>query len=199
MPSPLDKQRSQSEVRARYDKFAEVYAQTGNGTKAAIAAGYSPKTATVQASQLLRRPRIQALVLARNVKREIHAEETYRNLIDVGRAAMGIMIQALQDPAASRKDKRDAIDCAGRQLERIARVEGLLVAVDPADKAGGVEKHFHLTLQQLCQTFEQHYHINAAKPADAKAPAAVGWKSIVEGGNGHGSGNGNGSTESPAA
>ena len=36
----------------KQDKFIETYVLTGNATKAAIAAGYSEKTATIKGSQL---------------------------------------------------------------------------------------------------------------------------------------------------
>ncbi|UQS85854.1 terminase small subunit (plasmid) [Apilactobacillus apisilvae] len=44
----------------KYEKFVDAYIKMRNGTKAAIAAGYSPKTARTQASQLLQRKDIQA-------------------------------------------------------------------------------------------------------------------------------------------
>lgn len=43
----------------RYEKFVDAYIKTRNGTSAAILAGYSSKTARVQASQLLQRKDIQ--------------------------------------------------------------------------------------------------------------------------------------------
>jgi len=45
-------------------RFVEAYltSANGNGTQAAIAAGYSPHTASVQASQLLKVPEVQAQV-----------------------------------------------------------------------------------------------------------------------------------------
>lgn len=47
-------------VQARYEKFKIEYRLNGgNGTQAAIAAGYSPRTASVQASQLLKRLKVE--------------------------------------------------------------------------------------------------------------------------------------------
>ncbi|WP_353486155.1 terminase small subunit [Apilactobacillus xinyiensis] len=46
----------------RYEKFVDAYIKTHNGTKAAVLAGYSPKTARVQASQLLQRKDIQTSI-----------------------------------------------------------------------------------------------------------------------------------------
>ena len=46
----------------RHELFCQEYIIDFNGTQAAIRAGYSPKTARVQASQLLTRPDISARV-----------------------------------------------------------------------------------------------------------------------------------------
>lgn len=49
----------------RYKRFAKEYVlHMFDGAKAAIAAGYSPKTARVQASQLLTRPNVQEFIQA---------------------------------------------------------------------------------------------------------------------------------------
>jgi hypothetical protein len=49
-------------VEARHNLFAHEYASHRNGTKAAVAAGYSAANAKAQASRLLSRPNIKALV-----------------------------------------------------------------------------------------------------------------------------------------
>ena len=43
----------------RQEKFAQEYWATGHGTNSAIKAGYSKKTAHVQATQLLKNPKVQ--------------------------------------------------------------------------------------------------------------------------------------------
>ena len=58
--------------------YTTIGAETfGNGTRAAIAAGYSDKSAHVQACALLRKPKIQQRV------RELHSENMGRNMITV--------------------------------------------------------------------------------------------------------------------
>ncbi len=47
---------------SRHEIFAREYVKDLNGTRAAIAAGYSRKTARVTASQLLTKPNIQKLL-----------------------------------------------------------------------------------------------------------------------------------------
>lgn len=46
-------------LNSKHKRFIEEYLKDFNGTKAAIRTGYSPKTAAVQASQLLRNPNVK--------------------------------------------------------------------------------------------------------------------------------------------
>lgn len=52
----------------RYRKFAKAYQETGNGTKSAVIAGYSPRSAAQQASVLLKNQKVLAL-LNKNVEK----------------------------------------------------------------------------------------------------------------------------------
>lgn len=56
--------------------FVNEYIVDLNGTQAAIRAGYSARTANVQASQLLAKPNVQAAVQAAMAKREARTEIT---------------------------------------------------------------------------------------------------------------------------
>ncbi|MGA8036478.1 MAG: terminase small subunit [Candidatus Acidiferrales bacterium] len=60
-------------------RFAEEYAVDCNGTQAAVRAGYSPKTASAQASRLLRNAKVRAAIeglLAEETRRaELTADE----------------------------------------------------------------------------------------------------------------------------
>lgn len=49
----------------RIQQFIEEYLKDGNGTQAAIRAGYSKRTATVQASRLLANAKVQKIVRER--------------------------------------------------------------------------------------------------------------------------------------
>ena len=51
------------ELTAKQKAFAEAY--DGNGTEAALKAGYSPKTAAFQASRLLKNVKVQAIIKSR--------------------------------------------------------------------------------------------------------------------------------------
>lgn len=53
----------ESVTESRFDSFAAAYvANAGNGTKAAIDAGYSPSSARQQAYKLTRNPTVQRLI-----------------------------------------------------------------------------------------------------------------------------------------
>lgn len=60
------------ELTPRQKKFVEEYLKSGNGTDAAIAAGYSAKTAASQASRLLADKEVQAYRM--EVERELFEE-----------------------------------------------------------------------------------------------------------------------------
>ncbi len=56
-------------VRRRYTKFAHAYlANNGNGTEAAIKAGFSPRTAYAQACRLLKRAEVKEIIAAAQQK-----------------------------------------------------------------------------------------------------------------------------------
>jgi hypothetical protein len=73
-------------------KFAREYLRTGNITKAALNAGYSPKTATVQGSQLLSSLNVQSYLAGRIAKEDLEAEtfalevarQAFEELPDIG-------------------------------------------------------------------------------------------------------------------
>jgi phage terminase small subunit len=78
---------------AQQRRFVELYAELLSGKRAAEGAGYSPKTAATQASELLNRPHIAAAVeaeLAKNRAERAHRAERIRREID---------LVALADPA----------------------------------------------------------------------------------------------------
>jgi phage terminase small subunit len=56
------------ELNPKQQRFVEEYLVDRNGTQAAIRAGYSPKTANVQASDLLAKPNIAAAVAEGSAK-----------------------------------------------------------------------------------------------------------------------------------
>lgn len=59
---PIRPPKPDADLNVRQVAFAVLYAQTGNGTRSAIAAGYAEKAAAAQACHLLKHPKIQALI-----------------------------------------------------------------------------------------------------------------------------------------
>jgi phage terminase small subunit len=81
------------------ERFVEFYAVTLNATEAAIRAGYSPKTATVQGSRLLTNAKVQqALQRAKSVLAEqtqITKEALVADLHAEFKASRGVNAQAV--------------------------------------------------------------------------------------------------------
>jgi phage terminase small subunit len=83
-----------SKAHIRYDRFARAYIADPelNGTKAAISAGYSKKTAYSKANQLLKKVEVRVLIDSMKTRRaqklEITGEKVLREIAKVGFANM---------------------------------------------------------------------------------------------------------------
>ena len=132
----------------RMAKFAELYIRLGNATQAAIEAGYSAHSASAQGSRLLRTRKVQTLIEARFIDRKAHAQETYANFIELAQTAME-HVRELKKMCAPSDDLARGIEAASRHLERLARVEGLMLP--PVEKN---EKE--VTLQRLIASIEKY-------------------------------------------
>lgn len=66
----------------RHQRFVAEYLRDLNGTRAAIAAGFSPKTARVQASRLLTKADIQAAIQAAQAKHLAKLDLTAENVLE---------------------------------------------------------------------------------------------------------------------
>lgn len=89
--------------------FVENYLLSFNGTKAAIAAGYSPKTARIQASVMLAKPNIK--------------EEVDKRCLDITGKTMdkiayliGYWQSVIDNPAVSQKDRLKASELMAKYL-----------------------------------------------------------------------------------
>lgn len=182
-------------------RFAELYSRYANGTKAATEAGYAPKYAAKAASRLLRDPRVQTLLRATGIDRDIHANETYKNLITVANASLKLLADTLQDRTLEAREKALVIETAGRQLERLARCEGLMLP--PATGETGRGTNLQMIVQFLNTKAEDLTRAPvklidvlpapAAHPVEPPPANGAGgnghsngdaWKSIEEGPNG---------------
>jgi phage terminase small subunit len=70
-------------LRPKQARFVSEYLKDCNGTQAAIRAGYSPKTAASQASDLLRNPKVAAAISGKTSRLE---EEDWLQVRDLERA-----------------------------------------------------------------------------------------------------------------
>ena len=101
-------------LNARQRKFAQEYWATGNGTQSAIKAGYSQKTAHVQASNLLKHPKIQELIKElEEESRALLQQQFARDAIE----ARKIMFNIMRDDDAPENVRlsaaKDFLDRAG--------------------------------------------------------------------------------------
>lgn len=122
-PKPPRAKRHRKSAPIRYERFAREYLIDLNGTRAAIAAGYSPKTAASQASDLLNVPKVQALIAKLNEKRqaktEVNAEKVLTELALMGHSNMLDYIRVVDGDAV--------VDLSGLTREQAAAMQEITV------------------------------------------------------------------------
>jgi len=96
------------ELTPRQKKFVEEYLKNGNGTAAAIEAGYSAKTAAGQASRLLKDPAVQEYRMEREkaLFREIGVSSEWigRRLVEIAERCMQGHPHLSWNPATRQKE-----------------------------------------------------------------------------------------------
>jgi len=113
----MAQQRTERALTPRQRRFVEEYLVDLNGKQAAIRAGYSPKTAEVQASQSLRNVKVQAAITAAQARRSQRIELTQDTVL------RELAVLALSDLT------HYAIDDAGNVQLRAGAPEGAMRAV----------------------------------------------------------------------
>ncbi len=117
-------------VKKRYELFAREYVIDLNGTRAAIAAGYSEHTAGVTASQLLTKPKIQRivqqLISKRASKLDLKAEKVAEEL---QRMAFSNMLDFMEIDEQGRP--------VGLNLANITRDQAAAIQEITEDTTGG--------------------------------------------------------------
>lgn len=96
--------------------FLDNYLRTWNGSEAAIAAGYSAKSARVIASNLLALPEVKAEITARLAELKMGTDEVLVRLTEQGRASIGDFFDV-------RGPKWDMIQKNGRLVKVIAKTK----------------------------------------------------------------------------
>lgn len=104
-------------MNSRQERFCLEYAASGNATKAAIAAGYSPKTARVQGNRLLTKADIQRRL------RELGTDIQTRKIAKIKDVQI-FWSEVMQNPENKTADRLKA-------SELIARSQGAFTARGP--------------------------------------------------------------------
>lgn len=176
--------------------FADAYIRLANATKAAIEAGYSAHSACVTGSKLLRHPKVQELIQSKFIRRDVHAEQTYRNFILLADGALKEAAEMLgwSHPETRHPDpevRARALEVAGKAAYRLGKVEGLFI--ERIEAHVSVE-HVLQGLVERLRTVRSPALEMAALPV-LELPTA--WKSIDEATPANGNGNGNGNGHGP--
>lgn len=113
-------------------RFCEEYIIDHNATQAAIRAGYSPKTAGVQACDLLKKPNIQAKIqeLAENVSKEAiaSAQEVLEHFTRVMRGEVfDQVVKRDEDGKVTKVDVVAKLSDRNKAAEALAKHYSLLV------------------------------------------------------------------------
>lgn len=130
---------------------AQYVARHGNGTQAAIAAGYAPKSAHVSASLLIRRPKVQRRIERLTRKHEITADRVLTRLDNLSARAE----ESGNYPAAVRAEEligkslgmwvdrsvSVSLDLTGQHIEAIRALSARRIQknITPGDSARPVE------------------------------------------------------------
>jgi phage terminase small subunit len=121
-------------------RFVEEYLVDLNGKQAAIRAGYSPKTAEVQASRLLRNAKVQAAlesaIQARSKRTELSSDRVVEEL---ARIAFANMHDYWPRPG-------ETIDLHRLDQDRTAAVEEIVIH-ESVDPSGVLHRHIRLKLR----------------------------------------------------
>lgn len=121
--------RKKREATRQQKLFVDEYlrGRKSNATKAAIAAGYSKRTADVQASQLLKNPYVLEYL---NEKEKAIAQELQEEFIFDAIEARKVLYEIMKDPEARDMDRinaaKDFLDRAGFKPTDKLDIEGTI-------------------------------------------------------------------------
>lgn len=131
-----DKKEANPQQKLFVDEYLKL--KRRNQKQAAINAGYSPKTASSQASQLLENPKVKRYLKEREdaIKGEIQSALVFECL-----DAVKVLVKIMNDPEAQDKDKaicaKDILDRAGfKPTEKVEQSGGLNINVNWGKKHG---------------------------------------------------------------
>lgn len=121
----------------KHKKLADEYMDSWNGTKAAVKAGYKPKNAAHQASEVLKRPEVRAYIEKTLSERAASANETMSFLTAVMRGevkdAFGLD-PSLSDRIGAAKELMKRHIAVGTGKQSLDKLDELLRGIDDAAK-----------------------------------------------------------------
>jgi phage terminase small subunit len=125
----------------REQRFVALYVDNPNGTQAAIAAGYAPKSAHVTASRLLRRAKIKDAIARRNAELLLELDFTPARIVREIAKVAGVN---MADFVSIDDEGNSHIDLSGvkrRQFAAVSAVEGPIVEEGRVVKAPKIRMH----------------------------------------------------------
>jgi phage terminase small subunit len=125
----------------REQRFIALYVDNPNGTQAAIAAGYAPRSAHVTASRLLNRAKIKDAIARRNAELMVELDFTPARIVREIAKVAGVN---MADFVSIDNEGNPHIDLSGvkrRQLAAVSSVEGPVVGDGRVMKAPKIRMH----------------------------------------------------------
>ena len=125
----------------REERFVTLYVENPNGTQAAIAAGYAPKSAHVTASRLLKRAKIRDAIARRNAELMVELDFTPQRIVREIAKVAGVN---MADFGTIDDEGNPHIDLSGvkrRQLAAVGAVEGPIIEEGRVVKGPKIKTH----------------------------------------------------------
>ncbi len=125
-----------AEVAARHERFALAYAEHGDAAAAAVAAGYSPKSAVRQGCDLLMHPVIGPRARALREERRAEQNDAFKRQQAALKAAADDAIGTLRDVAARPAPGPEGADQKAVRAYYIGAMARVQAAIAILDRAG---------------------------------------------------------------
>jgi phage terminase small subunit len=141
----------------REERFVALYVENSNGTQAAIAAGYAPKSAHVTASRLLRRAKIMDAIARRNAELMVELDFTPNRIVREIAKVAGVN---MADFVSIDDEGNPHIDLNGvnrRQLAAVGAVEGPIIEEGRVVKPPKIRMHDKLKALDMLAKLARMY------------------------------------------
>jgi hypothetical protein len=146
----------------KQDRFARLYATTGNGTNAAISAGYAIPGAAVTASKMLRVPKVARAIAAYRART--------RERLDVSREK--IVNDAAHD--AEQASTKGDYNAANSARTLISRIQGYIIDRSISATVDLTAQHIEALRRIVQGNGQQDQTAEAGEPGQSQSPAPAG-------------------------